>query len=607
MMMVLDKKKKKTKKMKLLGKFLLFYLFIFVTLCTCTFPTESRFSAGGIYDAFGTSVTGIGDLNGDFISDIAVGSPQANSGAPDAGVIYIILLNELGEIHHINQISKLSKGDYIDNDEETTIETGWNTKFGTSVTLLTYDYHHDNKVNLCVGSPNDDGTGSGLGTANGAIYLISINNDASLHRVNKITNLPYINSFDHFGYSIIEVDAIETVSYPSIAVGVPGDDDAGAGAIYILFMSIHFQVMDYQKISQLKGNFNVFNLPNLSVNDEFGYSLANLGDINQDGYTDLAIGVPYDDDGGTLITSDYGAIYIIFLNAEYQCKHVEKISKTYNVQHLNLNYLTAKDYFGKSLDSADINQDQIQDLIIGVPNDDLGGVNTGMVYIIYLNRQGTPLAAPIENFAADSVIKPVLDNPTIISAYTQGVYHHILKDDYFGRSVAVIGDINNDSILDFAIGAPGDDTYKSKQGMIYIIFNKFNTEQFIEPEATEPCPTEEPTSSQTLPPQAIETNSECDGIKKIGHVHDKKDIPCDCDHPLYFGLECNKESPCSSQPCQNGGTCITTATKVEDLCWCYNTGFYGHYCHIKNNAFNPKPISIYIAIIVIVLIQFFLG
>lgn len=33
----------------------------------------------------------------------------------------------------------------------------------------------------------------------------------------------------------------------------------------------------------------------------FGFSLANLGDINQDGYNDLAVGAPYEGNGAIYI------------------------------------------------------------------------------------------------------------------------------------------------------------------------------------------------------------------------------------------------------------------------------------------------------------------
>ena len=45
--------------------------------------------------------------------------------------------------------------------------------------------------------------------------------------------------------------------------------------------------------------------------DDSGYlgtSVSGIGDLNQDGTLDLAVGAFYDDDGGT----DRGAVYVLF-------------------------------------------------------------------------------------------------------------------------------------------------------------------------------------------------------------------------------------------------------------------------------------------------------
>lgn len=43
-------------------------------------------------DYFGVSVAGVGDLDGDGVEDMAVGTPWDDDGAPDAGAIYVLML-----------------------------------------------------------------------------------------------------------------------------------------------------------------------------------------------------------------------------------------------------------------------------------------------------------------------------------------------------------------------------------------------------------------------------------------------------------------------------------------------------------------------------------
>ena len=52
--------------------------------------------------------------------------------------------------------------------------------------------------------------------------------------------------------------------------------------------------------------------PTLTNFDFFGWSVANIGDINSDGISDIAVGAIYDDTNGT----NRGAIYIITLQSD---------------------------------------------------------------------------------------------------------------------------------------------------------------------------------------------------------------------------------------------------------------------------------------------------
>ena len=72
----------------------------------------------------------------------------------------------------------------------------------------------------------------------------------------------------------------------------------------------------------------------LSEKDHFGISISQIGDLDNDGIMDIAVGA--DDDGG----QDRGAVYIIFLNDDGTAKSFQKIPGEKETSWLqNIEYL----------------------------------------------------------------------------------------------------------------------------------------------------------------------------------------------------------------------------------------------------------------------------
>jgi hypothetical protein len=111
---------------------------------------------------------------------------------------------------------------------------------------------------------------------------------------------------DQFGFALANIGDLEVDGVTDLAVGAPLDDDNGAdrGAVWILFMDSDGEVDTYQKISDEEGDFD----GDLDDGDRFGSAIAAIGDLNSDGFRDIAVSAPLDDDGGT----DKGAIWILF-------------------------------------------------------------------------------------------------------------------------------------------------------------------------------------------------------------------------------------------------------------------------------------------------------
>ncbi len=191
--------------------------------------------------------------------------------------------------------------------------------------------------------------------------------------------------------------------------------------------------------------------PTLVNNDYFGTSIANIGDLNGDGINDVAVGAYSDDTGG----ADRGAVHILFMNVDGTVKSSPapvKIASGTNGGPT----LADSDYFGWSVANiGDINSDGISDIAVGAAYDATGGASRGAVHILFMNADGTVKSLP---------------SPVKIASGTNGG-PTLVNNDYFGSSVANIGDLNGDGINDIAVGSSYDDTNGTNRGAIYILLS----------------------------------------------------------------------------------------------------------------------------------------
>jgi hypothetical protein len=116
--------------------------------------------------------------------------------------------------------------------------------------------------------------------------------------------------------------------------------------------------------------------PTLANGDRFGSAVAEIGDVNGDRATDIAVGAPFDDTGGT----DRGAVYIMIMSGST----VKIASGTHGGPTL-----ANGDLFGFSVANiGDFTSDEVTDIAVGAFADDTGGTsamaNRGAVYLSYL-------------------------------------------------------------------------------------------------------------------------------------------------------------------------------------------------------------------------------
>lgn len=210
-------------------------------------------------------------------------------------------------------------------------------------------------------------------------------------------------------------DAIGDVNGDGVidyVIGARSDDDGAedAGALYILFMNNDGSVLSNQKISALEGGFN----ETLNARNYFGYGVAGIGDYDNDGIPDIAASAP---------NAPNNALYIIHLKADGT---VKDYVKNENITAQGLSAI------------GDINNDNRIDLVACNPGSDDGGTNRGAIDILFLNNSSE-----------------VISSNTVTISSTQGNFGDgLLDEDQFGgREVAMLGDMDNDGTIELAVGA----------------------------------------------------------------------------------------------------------------------------------------------------------
>ena len=320
-------------------------------------------------DRFGTSVASLGDLDGDGVGDLAVGALSDDDGGDARGAVWVLFLNADGTVKSHQKISS-TEGDFTGILDDSDV-------FGWSLASLG-DLDGDGVGDLAVGAILDDDGGD----ARGAVWVLFLNSDGTVKAHQKFSDIQggftgSLDDGDGFGWSVASLGDLDGDGVGDLAVGALRDDDGGdaRGAVWVLFLNPDGTVKSHQKISNTEGGFTGI----LDDFDNFGVSVASLGDLDGDGVGDLAVGAFLDDGPGT----DRGAVRVLFLNADGTVKAHEKISHT---QGGFTGTLDNGDRFGVSVTSlGDLDGDRVADLAVGAQLDDDGGINRGAVWVLFLD------------------------------------------------------------------------------------------------------------------------------------------------------------------------------------------------------------------------------
>jgi len=436
-------------------------------------------------DYFGYCVSGAGDVNNDGYDDVIIGAQGYYSDGYDAGRVYV----------YYGGVSMDTIADIIITGDKADI------CFGGAVSGAG-DVNNDGFADVMVNADryeNESGDygrvfifygGSTNDTISDVIIegvYISPGGDINNDGFDDVLIGSYRNKYIYFGGG--SMDSIADIALEeSITMAGKGDyNHDGFADIITGDPDNDLNGEDAGRVSLFYGSFQTNSTPDAVFNGEraneyFGKCISRAGDFNNDGYDDVIIGSPYNDEAASNAGSAY--IYCGGINMDTNPELVlfgqkkddhfgESVSyagdvngdgfsevivggfgngyaqlffgnsSMDNVSHITFTHAEASSFFGNCVSSAgDFNGDGFDDVIIGDFCNYMNGTHTGRAYLYFGG--------------------PAMDTIPDLTMEGEAAYNN------FGEIVAYAGDVNDDGYSDVVVGAPHYERGNERVGRIYI-------------------------------------------------------------------------------------------------------------------------------------------
>ena len=324
-------------------------------------------------DLSGYSVSDAGDVNGDGLADVIIGTFRANpNGISNAGESYVVFgtSNPSSSL----ELSSLdgSNGFVLNGIDE--------SDFSGRVVSGAGDVNGDGLADVIIGARFADPNGNYSGES---YVVFGASNPSSSLELSSLDGsngfvLNGINSSDFLGSAVSGAGDVNGDGLADLIIGAVGADPNGdySGESYVVFGTSNPSASI--ELSSLDGS-NGFILNGITAFDRSGRAVSGAGDINGDGFADVIIGAP---DGYTN-SVNAGESYVVFGTSNPNSS-IELSSLDGN-NGFTLNSIVENDSLGKSVSSAgDFNGDGLADVIIGASYAAPNGINlAGESYVVF--------------------------------------------------------------------------------------------------------------------------------------------------------------------------------------------------------------------------------
>lgn len=379
-----------------------------------------------------TSVAGAGDVNHDGFSDVIIGAPRQSRS-------YVVFGRASGFPARFDVSSLTGKNGFRLDGASCCDLTGWSVA-GAG------DINGDGFSDLIVGANGFDTSKQ----AAGAAYVVF----GKASGFSSTINLSKLHGSDGFridgviahgeaGRSVASAGDVNVDGFPDVVVGAPFSRSNGvrfSGESYVVFgKAAGFPAV--LSLGSLDG-LNGFRLNGTMRPDSAGYSVAG-GDINGDGFADVIVGA-------------YGKAFVVFGRASGFPADIN-LGSLDGTKGFRLTGIPVGRYLTSSVASAgDVNGDGLSDMIVGAPQADPHGANSGSTYVVFGKASGFPASFDLSTLDGTNGFR--LDS--------------VAPGDWSGDSVSGAGDINGDGATDIIIGAARYGDSSRPLGSSYVVFGR---------------------------------------------------------------------------------------------------------------------------------------
>jgi hypothetical protein len=403
-------------------------------------------------EEWGAAVAAAGDLDGDGYDDILVGAPKYGPNREGGAFIYY------------GGPAGLAKA------------PGWQTmgekgsRYGTAVAGIG-DFNCDGYLDIAVGAPEYNNADVDSGSGAGAVYVFfgSKSGFATIPEWSVI----FQQGGSNFGFAVTAAGRVNGDDCDDLLVGARRytNGQSNEGAIFLFYGAN--PTPDTTPGWQAEGNQDAAGL---------GFSVAGIGDVNGDGYDDIAAGAPYWDSTAGTGGYDVGAVFVYYGGEDGPGAGYDLRVEGDNA-NARLGYSVAQ--------GGDLNGDGLADLVAGMPGYvDAATGQVGAVLVFHGRREGlaaTPsrriagsqsgssfgiavafsdvngdgfddLLAGASTYTGDQsregAVFLYLGGPGGVTGGVAWMGEGNKAETGYGLAVAGAGDVNRDGSQDFLVGAP---------------------------------------------------------------------------------------------------------------------------------------------------------